>query len=259
VHESDEGKGFVRSYKRERDGSSHSGTDESIEAYLQGLGYAKWRGWPEHTRVMRYPLRREGFLMPYIDGGNQHVEEDGDDVFRISNYSGYEASNTSGMVNSYEYTCDDCGAGFHDGDGAWTGTHEETHVCQNCLENDYTYAYSRRGNEYYIHNDDAINVNGEYYDVNYLSDNNIVELHDGEYEHLDNAVYIESEDAYYHCDDDDICYAEDTSRYELREDCWCCAESGNYYTDDEESVEIDGDLYHPDHAPEQETNDTETN
>jgi hypothetical protein len=250
VHESDEGKGFVRSYKRERDYSSSSGTDESIEAYLQGLGYAKWRGWPAGLQLMRYPLRRDsGFLMPYIDGNCQHVGDDGD-VFRISSYDGVEATNTSGTINSYEYSCDDCGAGFHDGDGGWTGIHEENHVCQHCLENAYNYAYSRRGNEYYIRNDDTIEVGGEYYDVNYLSDNSIVELHDGEYEHSDNAVYIESEDTYYHCDDDDICYAEDTNQHELKDNCWQCTESGNWYTDDEEYVEVDGDKYHPDHVPE---------
>ena len=259
VHESDEGKGFVRSYKRERDERSHSGADEAIEAYLQSLGYAKWRGWPDHVRVMRYPLRRGGFLMPYIDGGNQHVDDAGVNTFRISEYDGWEACNTNGTINNHEHTCESCGAGFDDGEGGWTGIHEDYHVCPNCLDNDYTYAYSRRGNEYYIHNDDVTEIGGDYYDVNYLSDNNIVELHDGEYEHLDNAVYVESEDAYYHCDDDDICYAEDTGRYELRDDCWCCAESGNYYTDDEEYVEIDGDKYHPDNAPEQATNDTETN
>lgn len=255
VHESDEGKGFVRSYKRERDERSHSGADESIEAYLQSLGYAKWRGWPDHTRIMRYPLRRgNGFLMPYIDGGNQHVDED-DDVFRISDYSGWEACSTNGTINNHEHTCESCGAGFDDDEGGWTGIYEDHHVCQNCLESEYTYAYSRRGNEYYIHNDDVVEIGGDYYDINYLSDNSIVELHDGEYEHLDNAVYVESEDAYYHVDDDDICYAEDTGRYELREDCWRCEESNNWYTDDEEYVEIDGDKYHPDHAPEQDEED----
>jgi hypothetical protein len=259
VHESDEGKGFVRSYKRERDGRSHSGTDESIEAYLQGLGYAKWRGWPDHTRVMRYPLRRDiGFLMPYIDGHCQQVIED-DDVFRISGYDGTAATNTCGIINGYTCTCDDCGAGFHDGDGAWTGVHEENHVCQNCLENDYTYAYSRRGNEYYIRNDDVIEVRGDYYHTSYLSDNSIVELHDGEFEHSDHAIYVDSEDAYYYEDDEDICYAEDTNQHELKDNCWCCNGSGNWYTEDEDNVEIDGDLYHPDHAPEPETNDTETN
>jgi hypothetical protein len=258
VHESDDGKGFVRSYKREREYSSHSGADESIEAYLQGLGYAKWRGWPDHTRVMRYPLRREGFLMPYIDGQNQHVEENGDDDFSITNYSGWEACSTSGIINGYTCTCDDCGEGMDEDDSYSIGYHGDSRVGPCCIDN-YTHVYGRRGEQYHVRTEDTVYVDGEYYHDEYLSDNNIIELHDGDYAHSDNAVYIESQDAYYHVDDGDIVHAEDTSRYELREDCWCCSESGNWYTDDEESVEIDGELYHPDHAPEPETDNTETN
>jgi hypothetical protein len=247
-------KGYVRSYKRERDERSASGADEAIESYLNSHGYTKWRAWRHGTPLMKYSTRQGGYLMPYIDGQTQRVEDNGE-TFRIDDSGDYDASNTSGTINAYDCTCDDCGAGFNDGDGYWTGIHEDNHVCQDCRDDHYTYAYSRRGNEYYIHSDDVIEVGGEYYHVDYLSDNNIVELHDGDYADLDNAVYIESEDAYYLHDDDDICYAEDTSRYELRENCWCCTESGNYYTDDEDNVEVDGELYHPDHAPEPETDD----
>jgi hypothetical protein len=257
VHESEWGKGFVRSYKREREYSSHSGADEAIETHLRNLGYAKWRGWPDHTRLMRYPLRREGFLMPYIDGCNQHVEETADDAFRISNYSGFEATNTTGMLNAYTCTCDDCGEGMDEDDSYSIGYHGDSRVGQCCIDN-YTMVYGRRGEQYYTSNDNAVYVDGEYYHDDYLDDNSIVCLNNGEYEHSDNAVYIHSCDEYYHCDDEDICYAENTNQHELREDCWCCAESGNYYTDDEESVEVDGETYHPDHAPEPETNDTET-
>ena len=102
-------------------------------------------------------------------------------------------------------------------------------------------------------------VDGEYYDRDYLSDNGIVELHDGDYCHQDNAVYIDSEDAYYHVDSGDICYAQDSNQYELVDNCWRCEESGNWYTDDEDYVEIDGCKYHPDHAPETEDDETETN
>jgi hypothetical protein len=257
VHESDDGKGFVRSYKREREYSSHSGADESIEAYLKSLGYAKWSGWPDHVRLMRYPLRREGFLMPYIDGQNQHVEEDGDDHFRVSNYDGWEACNTSGMLNGYSCTCDDCGQGMDEDDSYSIGYHGDSRVGPCCIDN-YTHVYGRRGDEYYVANNDAVDVDGEWYHDEYLSDNNIVELANGDYTHSDNAVYIDSCDEYYHVDDDDICYAEDTGQYELREDCWCCAESGNYYTDDEDNVEVDGETYHPDHAPEPEEEETAT-
>jgi hypothetical protein len=250
VHESDEGKGFVRSYKREREYSSHSGADESIEAYLKGLGYAKWRGWPDHVRIMRYPLRREGYLMPYIDGGNQHVDEDADtDSFRISDYSGWEATNTGGHINGYTCTCEDCGEGMDEEDSYSIGYHGDSRVGQCCID-DYTMAYGRRGDQYYVSNDDTVYVDGEYYHTEYLDDNSIVELHDGEYEHSDNAVYIDSQDAYYHVDDDDICHTEDSNEYQMKDDCWQCTESGNWYTEDTDNVEIDGDLYHPDHAPE---------
>jgi len=246
---------FVRSYKREREHRSHSGADEAIESYLKGLGYTKRTRWLDQTPIMKYEVRGGGYLMPYLDGGTQSVEEDGDNLV-IDSGGAITASSTSGIVSRYDCTCEDCGAGFDDGDGYWVGVYEDRHVCSDCCDSEYTYAYGRRGNQYYVNNNDVIEVGGDYYHDDYLSDNDIVELHDGEYEHRDNAVYIESEDAYYHCDDDDICYAEDTSRYELKDDCWKCAESGNYYTDDEDSVEVDGESYHPDHAPEPKEEET---
>jgi hypothetical protein len=244
-----ETKGYVRSYKRERNEHAHSGADEAIETHLNNNGYTKWRAWRHGTPIMKYETRNGGYLMPYIDGGTQRVDDAGS-CFEISDSGNIEASSTGGTVSAYEHTCENCGAGFDDGDGYWVGIHEDTHVCSDCCNNDYTYAYSRRGNQYYISSDRVTYINGEYYDDDYLSDNSIVELANGEYEHHDNAVWIESTDEYYRSDDDDICYAEDTGRYELTDDCWKCAESGNYYTDDEESVEVDGESYHPDHAPE---------
>jgi len=257
VHENDDGdKGFVRSYKREREYASHSGADEAIEAYLKGLGYAKWRGWPDDILIMRYPLRRGGFLMPYIDGGSQHVDE-GDDTFRISDYSGFEACSTSGSINGYTCTCDDCGEGMDEDDTYSIGLHGDSTVGSCCIDN-YTRVYGRRRHEYYVSDDQAVRVDDEYYDSDYLSDNDIVELHDGEYTHSENALFIESQDAYYHVDDDDICHTEDTHEYELKDDCWQCTESGKWYTADTDNVEVDGDLYHPDNAPEIEaTNETD--
>jgi hypothetical protein len=242
-------KGYVRSYKRERNEHSASGADEAIESYLNGRGYTKWRAWREGTPLMKYRTRRDGYLMPYIDGGTQRVNDTGDG-FEIAEDGDYEACNTGGVINSYEHTCEDCGAGFNDGDGYWTGIFEDHHVCSDCRDEHYTYAYSRRGNQYYIHSSDVTEVDGEYYHDEYMSDNDIVQLHDGEYTHQDYAVYVESESEYYRHDDDDICYTDDTNEYELKENCWQCTESGNWYTDDTDSVEVDGDLYHPDNAPE---------
>lgn len=256
----DFGRGFVRSYKRERDQYSHSGTDEAIEAHLRSIGYERWSGWPDGALIAKYQLRGDGWLMPYIDGGSQHVTPNphDDEQFKISRYGDWEACSTGGYINGYNCTCEDCGDGFdEDNEGAWVGRHEDRHVCGSCLDNEYTYAIGYRGRHYYIRNDDVVNVNGDYYDVNYLSENEIVQLHDGEYAFRDDAVYIESEDAYYDCDDDDICYAENTNQYELTDNCWQCAESGNWYTDDEDFVEVDGDKYHPDNAPDVEDDDEE--
>ena len=254
-------KGYVRSYKRERNEHSHSGADEAIEAYLRDLGYCKWRAWPDGTPISKIELSNGGYLMPYVDGSTQQVDHDGS-IFVIQCDGQLSADSTSGKTASHEHTCEDCGDGFDDGDGYWAGRNEDHHICSSCCDQSYTYAYSRRGNQYYIDSDNTVNVGDEYYDVDYLSDNNIVELHDGEYEHTDNVTYIESEDAYYRDDDEDICRAEDTDRYELTEDCWQCEESGNWYTDDcEDYVMVDDHKYHADHAPavdEEDEDETET-
>lgn len=248
-------KGFVRSYKRERDQYSHSGTDEAIEVFLTSNGYTHWRRWPDGTVVRQHRTDSGvGFLMPYIDGGNQAVKPSRDgEHFAISAYGDWEASSTSGIIGGYEYTCEDCGCGFNDGYGTYTGQHDDHHVCSGCLDN-YRYVYGRRGNRYYLHEDDdnvVYALDGDYYDGRYLGDNNMVTLHDGDVTDMDNAVLIDSQGEYYASDDAEVCYAEDTSQYELTDDCWQCEASGSWYTDDVESVEIDGGTYHPDNAPEQ--------
>lgn len=242
-------KGFVRSYKRERGEHAHSGSDEAIESFLRNLGYDKWGEWPEGTPLMRYELRSGGgYLMPYIDGSTQRVDSS---TFRITEDGDIDADNTDGRSDHHRTECSHCGERYNDEEeGGYVGRHEDTNVCQYCLDHNYVYAYGRRGNEYYIPDNDAIEVDGNYYDPEYLSDNNIVELHNGEYCDLDNAVYVESQDAYYNYDDDDICYTEDTNEYDLKSNCWQCEESNNWYTNDTDYVEIDGCVYHPDHAPE---------
>lgn len=250
--DNEDNRGFVRSYKRERGACSHSGRDEAIDAFLTNLGYCKWSEWPDNTPLKQYRVS-EGYLMPYIDGGCQNVDEDS---FTINSCGDLSCSNTNGRVNAYEYTCECCGAGIDEDDRHFVGIHEDTTVGPCCID-DYTYAYSRRGNHYYIPNDRAIDVDGDYYDTDYLSDNNIVELANGDHAHQNNAVYIDSEDAYYHVDDDDICYAEDSNQYELKDNCWQCEESCKWYTDDEDYVEVDGLKYHPDNAPEVEAEEDE--
>jgi hypothetical protein len=137
-------------------------------------------------------------------------------------------------------------------------------VCSNCYENDYTVVYGRRGEQYAVPNDDAIEADGEYYDPEWLSDNGIVELHTGDYTHSDNATWIESESAYYPSESDDICFTK-AGEYELRDDCvelddgeyclesdaWCCEHSGEWYENDVDSMTTKcGKRIHEDYADE---------
>lgn len=250
VYKDDNHHYFVRSYKRDS-GGGYSYADEALEAWLASQGIKKLSGWSD-ARLAAYRVN-DGYLAPYLDGSDEYVyEEDG--VLVVTDEqddSTYEAQQTSGITSDANYgeECEDCGERHDEDESYWVGRWEDRRIGPCCID-DYTCVYGHNGNQYRIPNNDVIEVDGEYYDGDYLSDNDIVELHDGEYSHIDNAVYIESCDQYYDCDDSDICYADDTGRYELTEDCWQCEATDKWYTDDVDYVEVDGDKYHPDDAPE---------
>lgn len=249
-----EDKYFVRSYRKT---DNYSPADEQLEAWLESQGYKKQSSYFSGEKLAHYTVNRDEILAPYIDGNRQWVYVYDNDTLTIDSDGTYCCDQTGGIVGEGDSSdCEDCGDRVREGDGYWVGRGEDRMVCQHCCDNHYFYAYGRNGGQYYVHEDDITEVNGEYYDSNYLSDNEIVMLHDGEYEHMDSAAYIESSDEWYHCDDEDICYAEDSNQYELKDDCWQCAESDKWYTTGTENVEIDGETYHPDHAPEQETEQT---
>jgi len=149
------------------------------------------------------------------------------------------------------FDCDDCGDRTSNDDGYWVGRQEDTRVCNSCCDNNYTFVYGRRGHQYYVHEDNVVYVdsNSEHYDMDYLGDNNIVELENGDYEEMENAVEVNGD--WYHLDDERICRTEDTDEFLLVDDgCWQCAESGNWYTDDcEEWTEHEGQRYHDNYIP----------
>jgi len=248
---------FVRSYKRNPDERSHSGVDEAIEAYLKSIGFEKRGGWPEDAKLSYYKLSGNSneFLAPYIDGDERHVDIYCDMYLTISANGEYCCDNTDGRCGAPLCSCEDCGAAIYDEDDQYcVGRGEDTTVCPRCFD-EYTYVYGRRGYQYYVHNNYIVEADGEWYDEDYLDDNNIVELEDGEHTHSDNATFIESADAWYPSDSDEICYAVDTEQYEMRNNCWLCAESGDWYTDAVDHVEVGGEWYHPDHAPESQDNE----
>ena len=171
-------------------------------------------------------------------------------LFRSGSYicdntGGYPTDETGDF-----FDCEDCGDRTDDNDGYWIGRGEDTRVCESCLSNSYVYVYGRRGNQYYVHQDNAVYVdcNSEHYDEDYLDDNEIVELNNGEYAPLDEAIEVDGD--WYHIDDDRICRTEDTDEFlRVNNGCWQCTESGNWYTDSIDWVVVNGEKYHPDHAP----------
>lgn len=133
----------------------------------------------------------DGWVAPYIDCGNggsqsadlrygtPQLEGQTQHYFVITSSGDFELDTTSGVVD--RECCDECGERAHE-DRMNYIDREGHNVCDRCLENNYTYAYGRRHQDYYP-NEDVIycESDGEYYysetmsyhDIGqcYLSDN----------------------------------------------------------------------------------------
>ena len=247
---------YVRTYLRPSRDGEYSQVDGGLENWLKEQGYVKRYSWHDGARFS-YHEAEGTVLMPYLDGSDKNVaadtDDDGNDCLCIDDDGQYLCNRTDGLAHNEEsddyFTCDDCGDRTDEGDGYWVTRSEDTHVCSSCHDN-YIYVYGRRGNQYYVHHDYAVRCDSddEYYDEDYLSDNNVVMLDNGSCVSLDDAVEINGN--WYHVDDEDICLTEDTEEYALREDCWQCAESCNMYSDDcTDWTEHEGERYHNDHIP----------
>ena len=248
---------FVRSYLRPSNESSYSQTDDGMDTWLKEQGYTKESYWREGEKMAYHPAR-DNFLAPYLDGGERHVEVNAHERWlEIASDGSWICENTGGYATNDEedenaFDCEDCGDRTSDDDGYWIGRGEDTRVCESCLNNDYTYVYGRRGNQYYVHNDNVVYVDSqsESYDQDYLSDNEIIELECGEYAPMDEAVEINGD--WYLMDDERICRFEDTDEYGLTEDGWQCAQSCNWYSEDcTKFTEYKGERYHDDYIPQE--------
>jgi hypothetical protein len=261
---------FVRTY-RHKDGERYSQPDDELVQWLGEQGYrhnSEWKG--ERLAYVQSGRYNSDFIAPYIDGGAQEVDverERTDDgtykqYLRITRNGEWQCSNQDGTATEQNScSCEDCGERISEDEQRGTGVYED-HIVGGCCIDEYTHVTGRRGREYFVSNDEAINVDGEWFDRDYLSDNNIVELWDGEYCDLDDAVCVGDE--WYRTDDDTIVCDHD-GEWQLRNDCvelhdgewaledetWECAGSGNFYlTQDDSPVEIDGNMYHEDYLPE---------
>jgi hypothetical protein len=277
IDDDNDSKVFVRSYQRNSAGDHcKSGSDEKLETWLRDQGVCKQSEWDDGTPVKRMEHPKGGLMMPYLDGNTQTVEERKGYLVIYSD-GDIECTNTDGTTseNSGIGECEDCGAVIHeDDDYIHAGYHEDRLVCD-CCRSEYTYVEGDRGRgvrEYYVRDEQAIEVSGGWYDSENLPDC-IVGLHDGACAHQDDAVYIYSQEKYYRTDDKAVCCTADGD-WELRDDCVKCddgewrLEEDCVMCDDgewrleEDCVEVDGVWYEegtePDEDESEEIDETQT-
>lgn len=230
---------FVRSFRACDDnpystGYSHSDTD--LESWLKAQGIEHKRSWPDGTRLARLPHRHGGWMAPYIDGDEQHVDVRSD--YLVIDCDGeYLAENTDGTLGEPSaVSCDVCDSRVDEEDTTyveyrrtngrmWSGT-----VCSCCIDDSFTYV-----NYGYAHNDHVTTaIDGTVWVTADGSPDSYVEItegsREGEFDHMDNSlelvdggwVHQEDEGDYVQLDTRD----DDYERYAFRgdctevEDCW---------------------------------------
>lgn len=244
---------FVRTYLRRffSDGvtENYSEADHGLQAWLEEQGYVHRSGWPEGARLARIEASNSNdFLAPYIDGCNNQVNECGS-FLTITDDGEFTCDNTDGSASPNErHECSHCGEMHSSTEyGLWAGYYGDDFVGR-CCSDEFVHATGRNGSDYYVHQDDAVEVSGDWFHKDYLSYNNIVELADGDYCREDDAIHCPIRGRWYHFDD---CRDTEDEGYVHDDEAWQCKGSGRWYSTNIEPVEIDGMTYHPDNAPEQ--------
>ena len=185
----DEHKGWLRTYP------DHNGSAEG--RFL--LDSIKTAGYVDQITLDGVLLRaieaNGGYVCPYLDcgadgsqtvsvvsiDGNTYLEAGGGDI---------NADNTNGYTAT-QHSCDCCGDSVGSEDDLNWIECEEQYVCEYCRDNAYTYAYGSGRHQEYYRSGDCIEVNGEYYHENYLSDHGIYACEiSGEYYHEDDLIFF---------------------------------------------------------------------
>jgi len=186
---------FVRSYKRNlEDKGGYSYSDEILEAWLENQNIEKFESWPEGAKLEYFPLGSRKFVCPYIDGYTQNISiitaQDGTKLISIERDGDYEADDTEGVggYSRYICDCDNCGDSIREDSEYYSvGQYEDITVCYDCYEYNYTYAYGSSGEQYYVHSNDIVTINGVHYHEDYLCDNGLIEIN-GSYYHEDDTI-----------------------------------------------------------------------
>jgi len=239
---------FVRSFYQNKDPSGYSLADTALEAWLQERGAEKQAHWDDGTKIALIRTD-EGPLLPYIDGSHCNISVFSDHCEIVECGGEYKADNTNGTGDEVEVEddepeliaeCSDCGTSLYDGDDySRVRDDYDSYICTDCLD-EYTNvrAYVNcRVTHWYVPYEEVAYVDGASWDRQNLHPD-FVQLEDGDYTNIDNAVEIDNE--YYLPEDSRVVEIE--GEYYLKSDCWQDVD-GAYHTPDEEFATVVGCRY----------------
>ena len=214
---------YVRAYTNSTTSDSGMSIDCALESWLDSQGYENIGKWPNGTKIAKIENRNGEIVAPYIDGSNDNLNDCGS-YFTLCSDGDYTASNTNGLAeHANSCRCDRCGDRMHEDESNWIES-EDRSICEDCLNRHYVYiSETRCGSRYiggYYHaTDNCIEtIDNEYYPDDSYSDFDIIELANGDYCKIDDAINVDDE--YYHVDDLGIVFVElHDGDYALIDDC----------------------------------------
>lgn len=214
--------------------------------YLKANGYTHGNLEGCLLKAIPHEDEEEIYVAPYIDAGidgngsagsaqsGELVTIDGKEYIEINVHGDLCLTMTNGYTDDVadedHEECEDCGNLEHTDDMFYT--YHEQHICRDCIDSNYYYAWIRRGEQDYVHGDYIVEVGDSYYHENHLSEHDIYECEaSGDYYHIDDLVstrfgmihmdYAQSLD---HEDDEGYTYVHEDHAHELSDGTWCYEE-----------------------------------
>lgn len=177
------------------------GDADALIPELAKLGYTQQRRALVGCRLLRIEFGSGKLVIPYVDAGtgsgggalSADPTSDGNHLVlresgQFNTYDGY--NNKGWTYDKAQSECDYCGGGFAD-DELYYIDSADVSVCETCRDDNYTFAYGRRGQDFYP-NDDVIycETDGEYYVERYTTNHDVYQVETGR-----------RQDRWYHVDD----------------------------------------------------------
>jgi hypothetical protein len=151
-----------------------------LQQYLKANGYTLGNLEGCLLKLIPHEDDDDIFVAPYIDAGNNangadgtaqngdRVTIDGKEYIEITTNGDLCLTMTNGYTDDVEdddqSECDECGD--MDNNDNMYSTYHDQYVCQHCIDNRYSFAWVRRNEQDYVHEDNVIFVGDEAYHEN---------------------------------------------------------------------------------------------